>query len=588
MRRKTFCNATGWRPTALLSVIASLMVVAACSESKPTTSAPAYSSENAGATQEQKEAARFLTQATFGPTLADIDAVAASSLEDWFIAEYSKAPSLHLENIFAEFENGTFLDDKDAPIMDVSMAPTISFWRAAIEGDDQLRQRMAFALSQILVISDRVDILRYAPHIRAAYMDVLTEGAFGNYRDLLEEVAYSPAMAFYLTYMKNQKADPSKHRIPDENFARELMQLFTIGLVALNPDGTEQLDDAGEAIELYDNDDITGLARVFTGLSFTGADFSAHFTEVPIASHTLPLEMFPAYHSDREKSFLDTTIPAGTDGVESIDLALDALFNHPNLPPFISRQLIQRFVTSSPTPAYVERVAAVFASGSFTLPDGTEIGTGARGDLWATLGAILFDDEARSAGSLKDPSFGKVREPLIRFTNWARAFDIENLDPGNEWIMIDTGKPYVLSQHAYRSPSVFNFFRPDFIAPGTASGDAGMTAPELQILNATSYVGYLNTMGSVIVGETERLNDEERFTPTYTHETTLADNPAALVSHLDLILTNGRMSDVTRSRILEAIKKTPIDLRESAEGKQVRVALAILMTMTSPDYIVQK
>ncbi|MDH3993813.1 MAG: DUF1800 domain-containing protein, partial [Gammaproteobacteria bacterium] len=220
------------------------------------------------------EASRFLSQATFGPNSDAIDALVDSGLEDWLTDELEKPATLHLEYVLSRFPaDGNFFDEQGNPLPQIVYTASDSFWEKSITADDQLRQRMAFALSQILVVSSQSDLFR-APQTLAAYMDVLTEGAFGNFRDLIENVTYSPAMAVYLTYMRNEKADPSSGRVPDENYARELLQLFTLGLVELNPDGTPTQGPDGAPIELFDNSDITGLAKVFTGLSFSGTSFN--------------------------------------------------------------------------------------------------------------------------------------------------------------------------------------------------------------------------------------------------------------------------------------------------------------------------
>ncbi|MEM8660496.1 MAG: DUF1800 family protein, partial [Pseudomonadota bacterium] len=324
------------------------------------------------------EAARFLSQATFGPSEGDIDQLVDMGLENWLQAELEKPATLHLQDVLSRFpSDGTFLDEQGNPVPEIIFSASDSFWEKAITADDQLRQRMAFALSQILVISSQSD-LSQIPQSVAAYMDVLTAGALGNFRDLIEEVTYSPAMAIYLTYLRNQKADPATGRVPDENYAREILQLFTLGLVALNPDGTPEIGSNGDPIELYDNSDITGLAKVFTGLSFSGAPFNSPVRALPAIAFTERLQMFNVFHSDEEKAFLDTVIPEGSGGVGSIRLALDAIFAHPNVGPFLSRQLIQRFVTSAPEPAYVERVAAAFDTGSYSLPSGTLAATNDR------------------------------------------------------------------------------------------------------------------------------------------------------------------------------------------------------------------
>ena len=581
----------------LIAALAPLCALTACSESggdaPATQPPPAQSSPPPPPPVDavtQSEASRLLSQATFGPTSAEIDAVVSMGMEDWLFSEFAKPPTLHLDDLLALFPNGEFLDADGDPLPELVFAPGDSFWRAAISGDDQLRQRMAFALSQLLVVSDRNDLIGFAPQILAAYMDILTEGAFGNYRDLLEAVTYSVAMAEYLTYLQNAKGDPATGRVPDENYARELLQLFTIGLVALNPDGTPQAGAGGEPIELFDNDDITGLARVFTGLSFLGGNFTPRLDQIPPEALYSPLTIYPAFHSDLEKSFLGATIPANTNGADSIDAALDTLFNHPNLPPFISRQLIQRFVTSSPGPDYVARVSAAFSSGAFTLPDGRIAGSGERGCLQATIAAILFDEDARNAATLNDASFGKVREPVLRFTHWARAFQASNPEPSNEILLRNTSLPQLLSQHPYRSPSVFNFYRPGYIAPGTATGDAGLTAPELQIVNASSIVGYANFVTLYIFGESPKVDGTApvSFVADYTAETALAETPEALVDHLDLLLTHLTMTDETRTRIIDALNQVEIDPNDRDGSLEFRARLAVLMAMTSADYLVQQ
>ena len=532
-----------------------------------------------------EEAARFLSQATFGPDSGAINALANSSLDAWLSAELAKPATLHLADVLARFPaDGRFFDEQGNPLPEIVFAASDSFWEKAITADDQLRQRMAFALSQILVISSQSDLGR-APQTVAAYMDILTEGAFGNFRDLIEQVTYSPAMAIYLTYLRNEKADPATDRVPDENYARELLQLFTLGLVELNPDGTPTPGPGGAPIELFDNSDITGLAKVFTGLSFSGTAFNTPLAAIPYDSFYQPLTMFNGFHSFEEKSFLGTTIPANNGGIDSIGRALDVIFAHPNVGPFLARQLIQRFVTSAPSAEYVSRVAAAFDRGDYTLPSGTQIGSGDRGDLAATVAAILFDEEARGDRRETDSGFGKLREPVIRFTHWARAFKVNSADASNERLLRDTSSSELLGQHPYRSPSVFNFYRPGYIAPGTETGAAGLTAPELQIANASTVMGYPNFLTIYALGRSPRLNPAlaPTFVADYTAEAALSADPVALLDHLDLILTHGTLQDETRASITEAL--AVIDSSSQA-GRLVRAQLASVMVMTSPEYVV--
>lgn len=531
----------------------------------------------------EMQAARFLSQASFGPSRPEIDALVASSLEQWFLTELDKPASLHLQDVLSFYpDDGNFRDENNNPLQELVFRASDSFWEKAVAGDDQLRQRMAFALSQILVIS-RQSMLGQFSHTIAAYMDILTRGAFGNFRDLLEDVTYSPAMAVYLTYLRNEKADPITGRVPDENYAREILQLFTLGLVELNPDGTPVLDGQGEPVELYDNDDITGLAKVFTGLSVANLNFNTSLRFIPFESYYEQLVMFDDFHSLEEKSFLGATIPAGTTGEESIDQALDIIFNHPNVGPFIGRQLIQRFVTSHPSPAYVARVAAAFDAGSYTLPSGEQVGDGNRGALDATLAAILFDEQARNEDVANTASFGKVREPVLRFTHWARAFEVNSADASNEIALKNTAGSEALGQHPYGANSVFNFYRPGYIAPGTATGDAELTAPELQIENAGTVIGYPNFLTIYALGVAPQFdrNAPQAYLASYATEAALADDPDALLNHLDLLLTHGRLEDDTRQSIITALEQIP---PTTGELLKVRAQLASIMVMTAPEY----
>ena len=542
---------------------------------------------------------RFIQHATFGATPTDITNLTGQSASKWFKDQLQLPPSLKLPvvNEYAPTEINEGDEDDEFDLLHVG-STTIAFWRHAISADDQLRQRMAFALSEILVVSNAGgEELTDIPEAVSSYQDILINHAFGNYRTLLEAVTYSPSMGFYLTYMGNMKGDAATGRVPDENYARELLQLFTLGVVALNQDGTEQIDDDGKQIELYSNEDITGLARVFTGLDLD------HDTAEETQNHefAIPMAIYPELHSEKEKSFLGTQIAAGTGAQASITQALDHIFNHLNMPPFVSKQLIQRLVSSNPSTEYVTRVATAFSQGQFTLPDGSNVGDKQRGDLTATLAAILFDPEATGEPST---SSGKIREPILRFTQWARAFEIENVTPEFQEMLWDTSPASMLSQHPYRSKSVFNFFRPGYAAPGTETAANGLVAPELQITNATSIPGYTNFMTFYIAGlqgdvDVEELqadfddnnirldarNAVNSFFTDYDKELALANDVDALLTHLNLLLSAEQLS----AKTLEDIKPIISIIEEDdEEGYLLRVKLAILLVMTSPDYLVQK
>ncbi|MEM7258683.1 MAG: DUF1800 family protein, partial [Pseudomonadota bacterium] len=535
--------------------------------------------------------ARFLSHGTFGATSGEIDRLTGTSASEWFRQELNKLPARYLEEVLVELQQPGATDPSGEPTFQGRSTPNFVFWQHAIGAPDQLRQRMMYALSQILVVSNSESTLLFdRPTSVAAYQDILSRHALGNYRDLLEDVTYSSAMGEYLTYMQSRKGDDAIGRMPDENYARELMQLFTIGLVELNMDGTPKLQN-GEPIETYSNRDVSGLARVFTGMSYALEAFEPGF--VPISSPALssPMVFFTEHHENGEKQFLGNTIPAGTSGKNSITMALDALMAHPNTPPFVARQLIQRFVHSHPTPDYVRRVATAFAEGRFSLPDNSIVGAGRRGDLSATLAAILFDREALQAPG-NNPQSGKLREPVLRFTHWARAFDASALTVRNLPSLWNTGAADSLSQSPFRSPSVFNFYRPGYIAPGTQTGAAGLTMPELQLVSASSVPGFVNFMRDFVFAEAQGNSNPDiasSFAPDYTEELALADRPDALIDRLNRILAAGRLSPSSIERIAGFVNTIPLSNSPQSDddGRRLRVMHAVLMVMTTPEYTVQ-
>lgn len=519
----------------------------------------------------RSEAARFLTQATFGPSAADVDRVVALGYAAWLDEQFAAAASTHLPAVphFGDIVTPQFVGQ--FPILS-------SFWTKAAIAPDQLRQRAMFSLSQLFVIS-MVDgnVLAYPQGI-AVYMDTLGRNAFGNFRQLLEDVTLSPIMGLYLSHLGNRKEDPATGRVPDENYAREVMQLFTIGLHQLEPDGTLKLDTRREPIETYGNDDVIGLARVMTGWSWSSpvkdeASFQAFRGIFVTDDRALkPMEPYPQFHSTLAKTFLGRTIAANTGPEDSLKQALDHLFNHPNVGPFISRQLIQRTVTSNPSPAYVQRVAAAFDNN----------GQGVRGDMRAVWRAILLDTEARDAGKLADPQFGKLREPMLRLSAWMRAFNVSSAS-GNYNVYFTDDPASGIGQAPLRSPSVFNFYRPGYIPPNSGAGAAGLTVPEMQITSESSASSYINFVESMaLLGGTGFLLD---LRADYSAERALADNVDALVAHVDERLTYGTMSDTTKQLMREAIESVPITAFD-ARGNRVRIAL--LFALSSPDFIVQR
>lgn len=607
------------RKLAFASGLAPLFLLIGCGEedngSAPIAMDGPSITTSEGAFATSQSTARFLTQATFGPQPGQVSSLTGTSASSWFAQQLALEPTFvkpDFDDYLAIAEEIEEQEGEESGLM--FAAPSYVFWKQAIEAPDQLRLRTAFALSQILVVSDAGgEILADVPESMVGYQDILRNHAFGNYRDLLEAITYNPAMGEWLTYMGNQKADETG-RVPDENYARELLQLFAVGIVELQPNGEPRLEN-GQPVELYSNQDVTGLARVFTGLDIAGLDRQQFPSLVDAVGEVddlgenflRPMTFNDALHSEREKRFLNCSIPAGTRTLDSITQALDCIMAHPNVGPFVSRQLIQRFTTSDPSPAYVERVATAFDTGTFVLPDGRRVGDGRKGDLPPTLAAILFDTEAQVDPALDNAQFGKIREPVLRFTHWARAFDVEASKPEYALELTDTSDPGALSQHPHRARSVFNFYRPGYTAPGTQSGALGMTVPELQIVNASSTTGYINFMSFWAFGGLGMLDQSEveaelselnipfnsaevarAWRPDYATEAALANDAAALLDRLDRNLTYGTLSSATRASIENAVNQIPLDNDSDDEGRELRVQLAVFLIMTSTDYLVQR
>ncbi len=522
-------------------------------------------------------ASRFLMQASFGPTLTAIQEVRDLGYAAWIDRQLTLPPSLlqpYIREIKADGAGPradlTYnFNEQDKFVFGNNV--TTPFARNAIAGEDQLRQRVAFALSQILVVSRRDANLEEKPEAMTSYYDVLVRHALGNFGDLLREVTFHPSMGWYLSHAGNQKADPSIPRFPDENYAREIMQLFTIGLWELNSDGSRKLDSNGEPIPTYDNGDITELARVFTGLYFAapygwggGGWADEHFT--------LPMVMYPDRHDFEAKQLpRGVVIPARdaseANGIQDVRDAVEALFLHSNTPPFVCRQLIQFLVTDNPTPQYIKRVQDVFVND----------GTGVRGNLAAVVKAILLDSEARTPSL--SPSFGKVREPVIRTMHMGRLGHLAEAHPKFVWWNWTENFYGYSIQEPMNSPSVFNFYTPVYQAPGEIR-NGGLVSPGFQIINTYSAVSFPNLLWDYL---------HDGFKSGWTWELPmdhsdallLAESPAALVDHIDLLVCAGNLTARTRGIMLGA-------LADPALNQQDRVALAIWTAMTSPEGVVQK
>ena len=433
---------------------------------------------------------------------------------------------------------------------------------------------MNLALSEIFVISTQgSDFFEDFSQVGGDYYDVLGSHAFGNYRNLLGAITRHTGMGFFLSHINNPKSDPANNTFPDENYAREIMQLFSIGLYELNNDGSQKLDANAWPIPTYNNTDIGEYAKIFTG--FSNGTPGGYFGDVEPSNIdaflTTPMKMFDAYHEPGVKNLLNgLVVPAGQTGEQDVDMALDGLHNHPNTGPYICRALIQFFVSSNPSPAYIDRVASVF----------NDNGQGTRGDFKAVIKAILLDSEARDCNAVNHPTNGKLKEPLLRYSQFLKGF---NGNPINGSVFTTMEDYYnATGQSALYSPSVFNFFSP-FYSPLGDIGNAGLVAPEFQVLNSSTSIGYVNHTNWILFTD-EYLSSEEGDSTVDVNLSTewnLADtNPTALVDRLNIVLASGQLSTNTKNTIINAISQ----LSDTDD----RLDLAMYLVMISPDCAIQK
>ena len=586
----------------LAFALTSLMLVACGGGGGGGTAEPASPSSGGGASTTaapvvekpatRLDAARFLTQATFGPTEAEIDRVMAVGYGPW-IDEQLALPAV---------SHRVHWQTRDATIAAATPGARAgqdqvleSFWKQALTGPDQLRQRTAYALSQIFVISMVDGNVGNEPRAVAAWLDMLGEQGLGRYRDLLQSVSLHPMMGVYLSHLRNQKADPRTGRVPDENYAREVMQLFSIGVVELNEDGTARTNGTNR-VETYSAADVTGLAKVFTGWSWAcpnWPDNNCFFSGTADGASDpdrafKPLQGYPQYHATEEKRFLGATVPAQSpsDPAASLRIALDTLTNHTNVGPFIGRQLIQRLVTSNPSPTYVRDVARVFANN----------GSGVRGDMKAVVKAILMHPEARVVSGTS----GKVREPVLRLAAYMRAFGFRS-DSGFFRVGNTDSNSNALGQSPLRASSVFNFYRPGYVAPGTASAARALAAPELQIAHETSAAGYVNFMRDNVASGVGQGNgtingtvfNRRDLQPDLTAEVALATDPAALVDRVLARLLAAAPAPALRSDIVDTVTRIAIPVTTATNAAQVeaakrsRVNAVLLLALASPEFAVQ-
>ena len=552
---------------------------------------------------ETQLSSRFLAHATLGFTMEEVENLADGNLEDWIDNQIDLPISNYLnptvEIIYELYDNCMeSLGDECEDKFNVSTF----MWRYAwmhnlMNKSDKLRQRVAMALSEILVISDRSQ-LQNSPHGIAYYFDILMENAFGNYEDLLTEITYNPAMAFYLTHFNNPKSLPQFNRRPDENYAREFMQLFTIGLYELNQDGSRKTDaNTGLWIPTYDNDDITELAKIFTGLS--GSKWEDDDDQRPLQfgrnifrySFIDPLKMYDDFHEPGSKSLIgNKTISSGQSGDEDISEAISHIFNHENVAPFISTRLIQRLIKSNPSASYIKRISEVF----------NDNGQGIRGDLAAVVKAILLDQEAMECYYIDQNSNGMLRNPMLRYTQLMIGLKAKT---ESDWFW-NSGAFFQeqAGQYILSAPSVFNFYSPEYV-PDSEFAYNKLVGPEFQILTSSTSSNYVNWMLLALNRDyfSEHYDEEfpdllnESFYIPYKRDKSkyeakltdqlwqaLAETPIQMLDYLDLLLANGQLTEGTKNKIAKSMSKSEVFEPDEAAN------YGLFMLMIDPDYLIMK
>ena len=487
-------------------------------------------------------AGRLLDQATFGPSLATIRQVQSTGVDAWITQQFN-TPDTPLANI-------------PTPLPAVCLAantPTnceeSEWWQTVLTGPDQLRQRVAFALSEIFVISSDSDNATTITY----YHNTLAQDAFTNFSTIMHDVTVSPGMGAYLNMLNSAKAPTGQ--IANENYARELMQLFTLGLDLLNDDGTLQLDGSGNPIPTYTQNQVQAFAKAYTGWTYATSTGGVP-TKFPngTANYLAPMVAVESEHDTTSKTLLNgTVLSGGQTAEEDLQGALTNIFNHPNVGPFVCKQLIQHLVTSNPSPAYVARISAVFAND----------GTGVRGNMKAVIQAILMDPEARAGDT--NPSFdgGHLREPMLYVTNVLRGLGFTNTDPNGSWVTLSNYSNN-LSERPYRANSVFNFFPPNYVIPGST-----LNAPEFDIENTATAVLRLSLADSIVNNKISSFTVDLSNTSTLG---TMAANPASLTDYLGMLLMHSQMPTNMRTTIINTI--TPL----TSNAQRARIALYLIIT----------
>ena len=512
------------------------------------------------------EAARFLDQASFGASPSSLATVQSRTLAETLDAEFAKPASLYSGFVFEDANSNTLCPATGAPAHCFRDHYTLfhlqpQFFARALTGDDQLRQRVAFALSQIMVISG-TDIRQ--PYAMAAFQNILASDAFGNFRTLLGDVTLNPAMGDYLDMVNNDKPNPTRGTTPNENYAREILQLFSIGLVQLNPDGTAKLDGNGQALASYSQDTVEGFAHAFTGWTYAARP-GATSKWINPRNYEGQMVPFDAHHDMVAKTLLNgTQLPANQSAATDLNQALDVIFQHPNVGPFIGKQLIQFLVTSNPSPAYVARVTAAF----------NDNGSGVRGDLKAVVKAILLDDEAR--GETKAASdYGRLREPVMVLTALLRGAGGSTNSDGYYLEAVANA----LAQPAYTAPSVFNFYAPSTPLPGSSS----LVAPALGIIDGTTAIARANVISKLLAGAIPPDSTVTAATGTAVDSgrfVSVAADATALVALINSSYFHNAMSSGLQTTLTQTVN--------GIADNATRARAALYLALASPEFAVQK
>ena len=523
---------------------------------------------------------RLMRQATLGVNFNDMKEFVKMTPEKW-IDEQFKVPSPNMLEKTSQMrkESRDYVislgyDFKDDTVITRAEYFNLAWWRHNLENQDYLKQKLAYVYSQIFVISQVTDVSEFA-HGMASFYDTLLKHTSGNFKDLLLGVSLHPSMGFYLSHFNNSKSIPERNIHPDENYAREIMQLFTIGLHQLNIDGSLKRDSSGNPIPTYTQKDIKELAKVFTGLSAGKAGNyergNARFgMNVYGTDFSVPMAMYEDWHEFGGKSFLGLYIPSGQKGMKDIEMAVDHIFRHPNVGPFIGKQLIQKLVTSNPSPAYIKKVAETF----------NDNGRGVRGDMTAVFKAILLHPEARSCESLQSPTQGKLQEPMVRLMERIRNYKV--IPDANNKIFTDGGSSrWNFDQNILTAPNVFNFYLPTYSPLGALRG-SNLLGPEFQMHNSTSSLRWANSAMSPdwLMGYYWRTQREGFYELDLSDLYPYANDPEALLNQLDKRFTRGQLTSRTRRLI-----KYNIDRNLNTKN---RINSAIGILLLSPEYNILK